>query len=361
MARAMRKLAIALTGLLLAAPAAAGTFVYVHSRAQAEIFGFALARDGTLEALPGSPFATGIAGSRCGSYCQALAYSKRGRVLIAPGRDEIASLVVARDGTLSPAPGSPWALSGYFLGAAEVGNGKYVYVNDFETSRVFGFRVERSGDLSPIEGSPFSTGGDGSNGLSAGHRQVVAANESDGTLSAFRVGRGGVLTLGPNSPLPVADADTGFVYNVNVDRRGRFAYAGDCGSADLVHALAIDRKSAALAPLPASPFDTDLDLTCGGVALARKRAIALERGDEAQVFTRSRRHGSLEALTAPQAVAGGDSHAISRNGKLLLVADDGADTLTSYAVDPRTGALSELDQAAIPGARDANQTLLIRR
>lgn len=364
MGRALRRGSIALLASLAALPALAGDdFVYVHARRSAEIYAFAVTGDGQLEAVPGSPFATGLASSRCGGYCQAMAWSRRGRALIAAGGDGIASLVVAEDGTLSPAPGSPWSIDGDFLGTAEVRRGRYVYVNDFDTGDVHGFEVEKDGALVPVPGSPFATGAAGLNGMSAAKRVVVSVNELSGSLTAFKVGRDGSLTPGPGSPLQIVPGEDGFVYNVNLEPRGRFAYAGHCSGGDGMYGVAVRRKTAELTLLADGPFATDLGIVCGGVALSRRGrlAIALEDRDEAQVFRRARRSGSLEPLTAPQPLTGADSHALSRKGDLLVVSDSADDVVTSYAVDRKTGALTLVDQESILGARQANQTLLIRR
>ena len=363
MSQVLRFGVAALLGTLAALPALAGDFVYIHARRSAEILAFALESDGSLTPVPGSPFSTGLASSRCGGYCQAMAWSQRGRALIAAGGDGIASLVVAEDGSLSPAPGSPRSMPGDFLGTAAVRRGRYVYVNDFDTGEVHGFAVERTGALVPVPGSPFATGAAGLNGMSAARRIVVSVNELAGSLIAFAVGRNGALTPGPNSPLPIVPGEDGFVYNVDVEPRGRFAYAGHCSGGDGVYGVAVRRRTAELTPLADGPFATDLAVVCGGVALSRRGrlAIALEDRDEAQVFRRSLRSGSLEPLTAPQPLTGADSHALSRRADLLVVSDSEDDTVTSYAVDRRTGALTLVDQQPITGARQANQTLLIRR
>jgi hypothetical protein len=358
----LRSGALLLVLLAIAAPSFAATFVYVHSRGTGEVFGFELAKDGTLTALPGSPFATGggFAGADCGGPCQTMAYSKRGKALIAGEMDSISSLVVAKDGTLSPAPGSPLAMTGVFLGTGVAQNGKYVYVNDYDGDVVHGFAVGKMGDLSAIAGSPWTTGGDRPIGLSAGKEIVISANQFSSDLSgpsslaSFRVGEGGVLTPAPNSPVTSGDV----VESVDVDTRGRFAYAGDCGFAG-IHGFAIDGITAEIFPLAGSPFAT-ASVVCNGVAPTRKGAIAFTRFSGFQVFSRGK-DGALVTPAAPVATDFRDSHALTRNEKIIVAAEDSTGMVGTFAFDRKTGSITPIDSDSIAGASMAQATVIVKR
>ena len=354
----LRSGALALVLLPIAAPSFAATFVYVHSRGTGEVFGFELAKDGTLTALPGSPFATGggFVGADCGGPCQTMAYSKRGKALIAGEMDSISSLVVAEDGTLSRAPGSPLAMTGVFLGTGVVQNGKYVYVNDYDGDVVHGFEVAKSGELSAIAGSPWTTDGDHPIGLSAGNKVVVSANQFSINLSSFRVGKGGVLTPAPNSPVTPSGAS--IVENVDVDSKGRFAYAGDCGGPG-IHGFAIDKKTAELIPLAGSPFAT-ASAVCSGVAPTRRGAIAFTRFSGFQVFSRGK-DGALVTPAAPVAMDFRDSHALTKNEKIIVAADDSTGMVGTFEFDPKTGSITPIDSDSITGVSGANATVIVER
>lgn len=354
----LRSGALALVLLPIAAPSFAATFVYVHSRGTGEVFGFELAKGGTLTALPGSPFATGggFAGADCGGHCQTMAYSKRGKALIAGEIDSISSLVVAEDGTLSRAPGSPLAMTGDFLGTGVVQHGKYVYVNDYDGDEVHGFEVAKSGELSAIAGSPWTTGGDSPIGLSAANKVVVSANQLSNNLSSFRVGEGGVLTPAPNSPVTPSGANV--VENVDVDSKGRFAYAGDCGFPG-IHGFAIAKKTAELIPLAGSPFATASDV-CYGVAPTKKGAIAFTRFSEFQVFARGK-DGALATPAAPVVTGFSDSHALTKNEKIIVAAEDSTGMVGTFAFDRKTGSITPIDSDSIPGASQAQATVIVKR
>jgi 6-phosphogluconolactonase (cycloisomerase 2 family) len=272
--------------------------------------------------------------------------------------DSISSLVVAEDGTLSRAPGSPLAMTGVFLGTGVVQNGKYAYVNDYEGDAVHGFEVAKSGELSAIAGSPWTTGGDHPIGLSAGNNVVISANQNlitpPNSLSSFRVGKGGVLTPAPNSPVTPSGE------SVDVDPKGRFAYSENCGSPG-IFGFAIDKKTAELIPLAGSPFATATASDfCGGVAPTRKGAIALTRFKEFQVFSRGK-DGALATPAAPVVTGFRDSHALTKNEKIIVAAEDSTGTVGTFAFDRKTGSITPIDSDSITGASMAQATVIVKR
>ncbi len=112
--------AVALLGALLIAPAAASAhpnhpspvvgYVYVNDNTAPAntIAGFARHADGTLSALPGSPFATGGAGTGPGIGSQgSLQSTRHGRYLLAvdAGSNQLSVLRVRHDGSLELARG----------------------------------------------------------------------------------------------------------------------------------------------------------------------------------------------------------------------------------------------------------------
>ena len=152
----------------------------------------------------------------------------------------------------------------------------------------------------------------------------------------------------------------GKTHNVDVDPKGRFAYSGECLGSNVIHAYAIDKKTAGLTAVPGSPFPVDIDV-CGGTAITKKGLIAFGLADPVlQVFTRSKT-GALEAPLTPVVAPGADSHALSSNQKTLVMADDDADMVVTWAFNPKTGDTAPIDAAGIPGASGASDTLIVKR
>ncbi len=96
------------------------------------IAGFVRHADGSLTALPGSPFAAGGAGLGAGIGSQgAVEFADHGRYLLAvdAGSSQISVLRVGWDGSLSPVAGSPFASGGVEPNSIAVRHG-LVYVSN---------------------------------------------------------------------------------------------------------------------------------------------------------------------------------------------------------------------------------------
>src|SRR5579862_1879574 len=120
--------AVALLAAALAGPAAASAdgghgrhhardYVYLDDNPKAAntIAGFARNADGSLSALPGSPFAAGGVGVGASLGSQgAIQVTDDGRFLLAvdAGSNQISVLAINDDGSLAPVAGSPFASGG---------------------------------------------------------------------------------------------------------------------------------------------------------------------------------------------------------------------------------------------------------
>ena len=96
------------------------------------IAGFVRHADGSLTALPGSPFQAGGAGLGAGVASQdAVKFADNGRYLLAvdAGSNQISVLSVGSDGSLTPVPGSPFSSGGVEPNSIAVHDG-LVYVSN---------------------------------------------------------------------------------------------------------------------------------------------------------------------------------------------------------------------------------------
>ena len=144
--------------------------------------------------------------------------------------------------------------------------GYRLYVADYTSGDVYAYFIDRrNGYLSPVPGTPF-----------AAHRSVsaVAVHPSGklifAALSEYAAGDGvavfqlqsdGSLKLAPGSPYATKNGPQAFA----MDPNGNYLYVADGngnGGSGYIDAFAIDTVSAALTPLPGSPFAVPNSATC---------------------------------------------------------------------------------------------------
>ena len=216
--------ALAMVCVLIAGSAAASsaaastgdTHVYVNDNTAGvnTVAGFTRHGDGTLTALPGSPFAAGGAGKGAIIGSQgALQATADGRYLLVAdaGSNQISVLRVLPNGSLLQAQGSPVSSGGSMPISIAV-HGGLVYVanagNGGTGSNYSGFTINAGGHLSPIPGSTVSlpaTANPGdilfnSTGTNLVGIEVGTTDPSTFRIDSFNVGSDGRLTAAPGSP-----------------------------------------------------------------------------------------------------------------------------------------------------------------
>ncbi|HKF23310.1 MAG TPA: beta-propeller fold lactonase family protein [Candidatus Angelobacter sp.] len=143
----------------------------------------------------------------------------------------------------------------------------FVYTNDsgFPKNTVSAFQVNADGSLTLLAGSPFATGGSGggsdvnagkiATARGGGRSFLYAANNQDGTISAFRIDPDtGQLAAIVGSPFPAGTASPSTNFSLAASPLAKFLFSTDEVST-LVHVFAIDRATGALAEIPDSPFN----------------------------------------------------------------------------------------------------------
>ena len=218
-------LALALSGLALVLPAVAsahGTLdgrwhhggdgaghVYLDDNTAATntVAGFARREDGSLVALPGSPFAVGGAGLGTGIPSQgAIQVADHGRYLLAvdAGSNQISVSRIQDDGSLIPVPGSPFASDGVEPVSVAIHH-RLVYVANAGAggSNYTGFTLERGGSLEPLAGSTVALpdgSGPGDVLFNGDGTKLVGVRVNTSVIDSFRVGWNGLLHVAPGSP-----------------------------------------------------------------------------------------------------------------------------------------------------------------
>ena len=171
------------------------------------VAGFDRHIDGTLTPLPGSPYAVGGAGTGSGIGSQgALQLSGDGRYLLAAdaGSNQISVLRVKPDGRLSEAEGSPVSSGGNEPVSIAV-HDKLVYVANAGDggSNYTGFTLNSGGHLWPLAGStvPLPDGSSPGDVLFNGDgSRLVAVRVTTSLIDSFAVASSGLLSAAAGSP-----------------------------------------------------------------------------------------------------------------------------------------------------------------
>jgi 6-phosphogluconolactonase len=172
------------------------------------VAGFARHLDGSLTALPGSPFAAGGAGAGHGNTSQgSIVSAGHGRFLLAVdnGSNQISVLKVGSGGALTPV-GSPVSSGG--TNPVSIGvSGSLVYVANAAPGapNVTGFRLSPFGRLTPIAGSTLALATDAQPDdvvINATATNLVVPDVAQSVIYSYSISSGGLLTAAAGSPMP---------------------------------------------------------------------------------------------------------------------------------------------------------------
>jgi 6-phosphogluconolactonase len=365
-------LTLALAGALVSSgSAAANPFSFGHHRPPVvvghayvddntagsnTVAGFEQHADGSLTAIPGSPFPAGGAGSGAGLASQgAIQLSSDGRYLLAvdAASNQISVLRLGFAGV--PQPAGPPVSSGGSDPVSIAVSGNLVYVANAGAGEpnVTGFRLGWNGVLYPLPNStvslPAGSGPDDVLFDPTGQRLVVPLVNSS-TIESFRVGWDGRLIAAPGSPFAAqgpgpfgsefrpTDPSQLFVSN---------AHGGEGNGT--VSAFAVSH-SGELTSIGASPF-ADLQTAPCWLEISRDgRFLFTVNTGSGQISSYAiDPDGSLVLIgsTPFGAVGAGAVDArLSPDGRTLLVNGSEANVIASFAVNG--GSLTELASSPTP-------------
>jgi 6-phosphogluconolactonase (cycloisomerase 2 family) len=334
------------------------------------VAGFDRHADGSLTAIPGSPFAVGGSGTGHPDASQgSLQLSADGRYLLAvdAGSNQISVLRINHDGSLTAAKGSPVASGG----VAPVSIGVHhdlVYVanagpgSNVGDTNYTGFKLDAGGRLKPIPDSTYVLPNDSKPGQILFNRdgnRVAGTRIATSFIDSFTVGRGGRLVPASGSPydaqafspaqgwgqlgsefspthpnqLFVSDAHTAL---------GGGAFPG------LVSSF-IDGPGGALTPLGA-PVANDGTASCWVEISHDGKFLFVVNTGSASISSYSiGKGGTLTFLqsTGPGEIgAGAEDARLSPDGSTLWVVESGGDSVTGFTV--HGGTLKPLTDAIGP-------------
>lgn len=359
----MRTLALALCYALLAtAAAAAADFVYVHNRhSSPSVFAFKLAKDGALTPVPGSPFALSGSGGNITADRNTLAYSARRKVLIAENASALANMRVAADGSLTPIVNLHRPLAVNLSGVALVkrDDHEYVYGASWSDNFLYGYELNADGSLSALPASPFAAG-NSPQGVAGGRKSLFAVNTLGFSVSAYEVEPSGTLT--PSAGGQVS-TDQWPGTSPMLARDERTLYHSSTFD-DVVVCLRKDKHSADLTLLALAPMPEGFAPTLGGFELSRKK-LAVAYGKSAfglsdlAFFRREKKDGFLAPLALRSSgVSNVASAVFDTTGSKLIVAS--TTTVRTFKVSASTGEITTLDTQPI-AASYVTDILVVRR
>lgn len=254
---------------------AQGQYLYVVLQVVQQIYGYSISASGTLTALTGFPISlSAIGGIPANSYAQdAVITNPAGTLLfISSATDEqIAVFQIGSDGSLTAAPGSPFAIPGFEpQNLAMDGLGRYLYASQNSSNHagtaavafsvgtgttagaltlvgtysapIFAMRGEPSGNfLIGISGETVSQGLPDDDNL-----YVYTINQTTGALTV--PGTKYTTTYAPYNIAMQPNATNGeFVYSFSLN---------SSGTANPVEAFQINSSTGALSAVQGSPFTT---------------------------------------------------------------------------------------------------------
>ncbi|HWP65301.1 MAG TPA: hypothetical protein VNO26_05250 [Candidatus Limnocylindria bacterium] len=182
-------------------------FVYAASYADNNVYGWEAQPDGSLAELAASPFAAGVGPDGLAVRKKLVFVANEGDSGASPS--SLSSYVAATDGTLVPAPGSPFTPNdvNFIYNLSPDARGKVVYADDFEVG-IRAFAVDnKTAQLTEIAGSPFETVLGGLGVLVTKKLAYALSGFADDAFQPFAIGKKGVLTstgIKGNAPLAVA-------------------------------------------------------------------------------------------------------------------------------------------------------------
>ena len=245
------------------------------------------------------------------------------------------------DGTLTALPGSPFfkfkpPIS--IQGLAPTPDGRFLYGAD-ASGHIYAFKVDsQTGIPKQISGSPFASGANQQLVVDPTGKFLYASDDNPpGGVLAFTIDSRGRLSPVPGSPFPVPDPSfltSSQPYGI-VDT-GSFVYVA-LSASDRIAAFSVDSGTGALTPVPGSPF------AAGSVpanfALAGNFLYVVNPGDgTVSGYSIDAGSGALTPIPGSPFGAGGETISMDPSGKYLFLGTFKG--IQGYDVDPDTGILT---------------------
>ncbi|MBI3663353.1 MAG: beta-propeller fold lactonase family protein [Acidobacteria bacterium] len=314
-------------------------FLFVSNSTAGTISGFAFNPDGSLQPVPGSPFASQ------GADPSALADIGGGLLFYVANRGSasISGYNFGRfTGVVTPVVGSPFG--------APVGVKSLVWMPGrlyaaAESGFVAGYTTQSSGALTPLPGSPWPAGVRPEAITIAFGRFLYVANGGSNNISAYAIDSAtGALTPLAGSPFSAGTSPV----TIRADSGGTFLYVANAGSNDIT-GFAINTTSGVLIPVPGSPFLAGQGP--GSMTMQDQFFYVTNSGsNDITVFSPNSATGALTRVstiatgagTQPVAIRAGPWRSVAPAGPMVYVANAQSANISAFVLDRNTGALTAI-------------------
>lgn len=339
-----------------ASPVVGNAYVDDNTATSNTVAAFHRHANGSLSPIPGSPFAVGGAGLGAGLASQgAIQLSSDGRYLLAvdAGSNQISVLRLGHNGVPKPV-GTPVSSGGSEPVSIAVSR-DLVYVANAGAgeTNVTGFSLNPDGGLSPVPGStvalPAGSGPDDVLFDPRGHKLVVNLVNTS-TIASFHVRRDGLLVAAPGSPIAAQGPGPFGAEFRPTNPSQLFVSNAHGGEGNGTVSAFLVAGTGQMAPIGASPF-ADLQTAPCWVEISHdgQFLFAVNTGSGTISRYAINPDGSLVLLGSTpfgSAGAGAVDERLSPDGKTLLVNGSKADVIASFAVNG--GELTTLASSPTP-------------
>ncbi|HEY4223292.1 MAG TPA: hypothetical protein VGO62_18165, partial [Myxococcota bacterium] len=323
------------------------------------VHAFDVSDDGELTPIAGSPFSTPALQGGWSGDAEGLVSDGDGH-LYASGDESIAELAIAPDGSLTSLPGSPFVTGVEAFGLAYDPVRRVVYgaVCNEDTPTLLALSVEGDASLGSLDGAPFpSVGICDDSVILAPDRRTAWVTTEDATIASFSLDNSGVPTLGPITLL-----DDGATSSAaRFDAANRRLFVGDY-TRGAIYVFDVDSQDA-LTQVAGSPFPSSVT-SVNGLALVGGRLYGGGSAEDAVVAYDIDPSGALTQIAAsPIALSLGDASVLLPfpDGSGLFIADDVSFNLRSYRIDDDGGLQETADSptSLVDGAPSSPRALLL--
>ena len=253
----------------------------------------------------------------------------------------VAALAIAVDGTLQAVPGSPVASGQGTLAVVVAPNGRQAYAANVGSRSVSGWSVGAGGVLTPLPGSPYDTQMSPANvAVSPDGRQLyVTTNEAGGSVLGFTIGADGALQAQAGGAVPIGGSGGTTFIAVSPDGRHLFASsygAGTVSTLDIKPDGSVSRG--AMTQVKAGTLPIYLQISPDG----RFVFVANESSNDVSAY-RVGPTGELSAVPGSPFPAGGQPHGavITSDSRTLYVPLSSTNATAAFAIGPN-GTLTRL-------------------
>jgi 6-phosphogluconolactonase len=279
-----------------------------------------------------------------GKLPQGLVVDPRGKFVYATSSGDntiLAFSVSADSGLLTPVTGSPFSAGSNPISLTVDPSGTFAYSVNSASNNISAFSIDSAaGSLTPITGSPFSAGQNPSSiVVDPTGRFAYVTNTGSNNVSGYAIDpMSGALTAMAGSPFVTGSAPT----PVTLDPSGHFAYVANSASAD-ISAFTIDSNTGALTALAGSPFKTGAGMQISGIAVdpsTKFLYVANFGSNNVSAFTIDASGTPTPVSGSPFPVGSGPrSVQVDATGKFVYVTELSSNEVEVFSVTP-TGALS---------------------